>query len=1462
MKRSKSAAFGMVIGISSLVTASGLAQPAATETKKAAPIASTPGTKTPPALPDLLKEPTLFVVAYAHLDTQWRWCYPQSIREYLPATLHVNFDFFKKYPNYVFNFSGSRRYQMMREYYPEDYARLKAEVAAGKWFPCGSSVDENDANVPSGESYVRHVLYGNRFFRQEFGVASDEYMLPDCFGFPAAIPSLLAHCGVTGFSTQKLTWNAVVPIPFKVGVWEGPDGRGVVAALDPGSYGGEVLENLANSDGWAKRIAASGKVSGVLADYHYYGTGDQGGGPTDRSVAMMETSIATKGKQKIVSGPADQLFHAITPEMRAKLPTYKGELQLTEHSAGSVTSQAYMKRWNRKNELLADAAERASVAAAWLGGRAYPSAKLEEAWTLVLGSQMHDILPGTSHPRAYDYSWNDEILAANEFAAVLTDGAGVVAGAMDTTGSGTSLVLFNPLSVDREDVVEAEIPGDFAAAKSVVVTGPDGKPVAAQILSGNATMVRVAFLAKVPSVGFASFSATLGTAAPTVDPTLHADNKSIENSRYLVKINDNGDVASITDKKAKREMLSAPAGLGLHYENPKNWPAWNQDWADRQLPVKEVVGAGGAGGAGGAAKVRVVENGPARVTVEIVREVGGSTFTQRLRLAGGQAGDRLEFDCSIDWAARERSLRAAFPLSVSNPKATYDIQTGTIERGNGQPHQYEYAFQQWFDLTDTKGDYGVTVMSDSKYGADKPSDTTVRLTLLHTPGVQGGYQDQGTQDLGRHHILYAISGHEGDWRKGRSAEQAARLNQPILAFRTSAHAGALGKSFSLVKVSDPNVMVSAIKKAEDGDEVVLRLRELSGKAVKGVKVSAGKVILSAREVDGQERPMGAATVKDGALVADIGGYELRAYAVKLGEASVKAVKTQSTSVELAFDTDVASTRAKRGDGAMDAKGSGFPAEQFPATIVAEDATFTLGSAADGKKNAVACRGQEITLPSGEFDRLYLLAASSDGDVNTSVEVDGKKVDARFRDWSGMLGQWDRRIWLGEVPELTFNWNNDLGGIEPGYVKPETVAWYNSHYSTPKGDTYYQFCYMYKVAIDLPKGAKTVRLPNNDRVKVFAATAVNTGGLLVVPAGALTDTLNDHAQDSPRIVVGSGPFKDATEIRIEPRMYWTPGSLRYTLDGSAPTQASPVYAGPIAVNRPTTVTAAVVGSGGASSPVATVKVDVTDVTPPTVKGVSTNYMSPVIRVEFSEPLDDSAASAKNYLVEPSIAVKSVTLSADHKTATVELASAPEVDKTYHLNVKDIKDASPAHNASKAASLEVRVTGPVYKLEAVTKEMMGKAIKNVPGLPVKGGDKWTMSMFVKTDKQPDNRTIIAGFGKCEDGTAGIARYFSKFANGLQFWVCNRDVPSKTPLELGKWQMLTATYDGTVLRMFKDGVKVGERKVQLADDENVVNFAPVDPWEKKRTFEGEIRGVTIWNSALGEEAIRSLKESTRVP
>src|SRR5215813_11850119 len=355
--------------------------------------------------PDLTKQPTLSVVGYAHLDTQWRWEYPTVIREYLPSTLHDNFNLFEKYPHYVFNFSGANRYRLMKEYYPADYAKMKQYVAAGKWFPAGSSMEESDVNSPSAESIFRQILYGNKYFRTDFGKASAEYMLPDCFGFPASLPSILAHSGIKGFSTQKLTWGSSAPAgganspertpegtPFNVGIWEGPDGKSVLAGFNPGSYSADLTTDLSKplppptdatassqdeqqrdfqryQGDWAQRVQHNGKVSGLFTEYHYYGTGDVGGAPRESSVKLLETIInkgeiilpttwrssstpnspvrVGDGPVHVLSSAADQMFLDIKPAQMIRLPRYKGELELTNHSAGSLSSEAYEKRWNR-----------------------------------------------------------------------------------------------------------------------------------------------------------------------------------------------------------------------------------------------------------------------------------------------------------------------------------------------------------------------------------------------------------------------------------------------------------------------------------------------------------------------------------------------------------------------------------------------------------------------------------------------------------------------------------------------------------------------------------------------------------------------------------------------------------------------------------------------------------------------------------------------------------------------------------------------------------------------------------------------------------------------------------------------------------------------------------------------------------------------------------------------------------
>ncbi len=901
--------------------------------------------------PDLSK-PTLYAVGYAHLDTEWRWEYPQVISEYLSKTMHANFALFEKYPHYVFNFSGANRYRMMKEYFPADYETLRVWVKAGRWFPAGSSMEENDVNSPSPESILRQVLYGNEYFRHDFGVASEEFMLPDCFGFPASLPSILAAAGVKGFSTQKLTWGSSAPvggpgspedtprgIPFNVGIWDGPGGRKVLVAFNPLSYSSNIDYDISKSSpayshvpdyvDWPKRLEIDSKATGLPVDYRYYGTGDIGGAPSEESVKLIE-AIVTRGRAilpspleraefgreqavpthgapvvvgdgpvHVVSPKADQMFLDILRSGdTGRLLHYKGDLELTNHSAGSLTSETVHKRWNRKNELLADAAERASVAAAWLGGPAYPQQRMTDAWALVLGGQFHDIMAGTATPKSYVYSWNDDVIAMNQFAGVLTRASAAIASGMNTEVQGTAVVVYNQLNVEREDVVEANVSFVQGKPQAVRVFDPDGKEVASQ-LEGSG---RVLFLAKVPSVGFAVYDVRPADTAYGASSGLKVSETSLENARYRISVNTDGDLSSIYDKRIKRELLASPARLALQTEHPFDWPAWNMDWSDQQKPPRAYVS--------GPAQVRVVEQGPVCVAVEVTRATEDSKYIQTIRLAAGDAGNRVEFANVVDWKTKEAALKATFPLTASNPLATYNWGLGTIQRSNNDERKFEVASHQWFDLTDKSGAYGVTVLSDCKTGSDKPDDNTLRLTLVYTPGLGGGngrdYADQTTQDWGHHEFIYGLASHAGHWQQGNTDWQAQRLNAPLIAFQSASHPGALGKSLSLMHTDSEHVFVSAVKKAEESNEVVVRLIEMRGESVPALHVAFAGPVTAAREINGQELPQSEATVANGELQTSLEPYGIRTFAVKLAPPAHKLMPVHWQAVDLKYDLVAAS----------------------------------------------------------------------------------------------------------------------------------------------------------------------------------------------------------------------------------------------------------------------------------------------------------------------------------------------------------------------------------------------------------------------------------------------------------------------------------------------------------------------------------------------------------------------------
>ena len=1166
--------------------------------------------------PNITQVPTLYVVPYAHLDTQWRWEMPQTISEYLLKTMRVNFDYMEKYPHYVFNWTGSNRYRLMKEYFPNDYARVKQYVAEGRWFPAGSSVEEGDVNLPSAEGIFRQILYGNEYFRKDFGKASTEYMLPDCFGFPASLPSILAHAGVKGFSTQKLNaqWqpapkiggpdspeNTPEGIPFNVGIWVGPDGKSVLAALNPGGYGSSVYTDLSKEPGpppapaqltaeqkarltpeqlrvlerpreteqnWVKRIDLDGKVTGVFADYHYVGTGDIGGAAHESTIKLLEaivdksetvlpapprpffgqgtgpTSESTGPEVKVGDGPvhvviaaADQMFNDIKPEMQSRMPQYQGDLELINHSAGSLTSQAYHKRWVIKNELLADAAEKASIAAEWMGGRTYPQQRLNDAWTLELGGHFHDTAAGTATPRTYQFAWNDDMIVANQFAGILTDATEAVASALDTQARGVPIIVFNTLNVAREDVVEAEVAFPHGTPKAVRVTDADGREVPSQ-LEGS----KVLFVAKVPSVGYAVYDVQPAEGS-NVHSTLRVTNSSVENDRYQVRLDQSGDVSSIYDKALKKELLSAPMRLAISTDTPKIYPAWNMEFEQEQAEPRSYVS--------GPAQVRIKENGPVRVSLEVTRETEGSKFVQTISLSAGDAGNRVEFGNAIDWRTLAANLKASFPLAASNENATYNWGVGTIQRPNAQARQFEVASHRWIDLADKSGDFGTTILTDCKNGSDKPNDNTLRLTLMRSPGMQPptqgrpqAYTDQANQDWGHHEFLFGLTGHAGDWRKAETDWQAYRLNDPLIAFETTKHSGSLGKSFSLFHLNNSRIRVLALKKAEASDEIIIRMVELDGKPAQDVRVSFAAPIIAAREVSAQEQPIGSANLDGGILSTSFVAYQPRTFALRLGSPSAKLASIQSLPVGLHYDLAVASnddTRTK--GGGFDGKGNAIPAEMLPTQIKYHGVQFELAPAKTGSPNAIAAKGQTIDLPAGRYNRVYILAASSDGEQAAEFRVGNKTTNLNIQDWSGFIGQWDTRIWKNTpARDWTISANHavwppvneqqreqrspsprypeDYVGLEAGYVKPASLAWYASHHHTVDGlNEPYEYSYLFAYSMDVSKKSRKLTLPKNDKIRILAISVVDEEPGLS-PAQPLYDTLNRTGPD--KTIVASVP----------------------------------------------------------------------------------------------------------------------------------------------------------------------------------------------------------------------------------------------------------------------------------------------------------------------------------------------------
>ncbi|MBR3434121.1 MAG: discoidin domain-containing protein [Bacteroidaceae bacterium] len=1023
---------------------------------------------------------TLFLISNTHLDTQWNWDVKTTVNEYIRNVLTQNMALMDKYPRFMLNYEGAVKYMWMKEYYPTEFDKMKGYVASGQWHVSGMSLDATDVMMSSAESILHSMLYANKFYQRELGVRGGyDIMLPDCFGFSYALPSLAKHAGIRGFHTAKLGWGSAaydgLP-PF--GIWQGVDGSQIYAVYKPGAYDSheEFNKDLTSDADILKKIQQNYTNYGIAAHFRYVGPrGDRGGGLQDNAASEGENTPywldynagKTDGRIQVKLVSPDEFFDYMDRYRNSKYKVWNSELPMRTHGVGSYTSWGLLKRWNRKNELLADAAEKASSLSYWLGTADYPGDALRDAWIRTIWQQHHDGITGTSTLKANEYSYNEYYLANRTFAQQLKNAAGAASQVLDTQTEGIPMVVYNPLSHERTDIVE----GSLSYPRRVYdmrVIGPDGAEVLSQITGYDEQtgQLRFIFAATVPSLGYAVYDIRPGENSE-LSSSLAADAQArqLSNGRYRVTINANGDIQRLYDEIKSRNLINSPVRQQLIYDHEDTWPAWEISYTDVCRTPSEYVS--------GQADIRLVEDGPLRKSFRICRQTAGSTFVQYVRMTA--LSDRIDCVNEVDWQTPERMLKVNFPFYFSTTKDTYDISLGTIQRGVRTSDEYEVCGHQWADHSSTV--YGVSVLNDCKYGWDKPDAKSLRLTLQHTPSCKN-YDHQANMDIGPNTYTYSLFPHDGKWSEQTQIE-AAHLNQPLVGFVAPKHTGRMGRTLPFVSLNTDKVSIKALKKAEETDELIVRVYEWAGQDQQDVTLQFPAVILSAREVNALEEEVENSTlsVQDSQLTFSIGHYQPKTFAVRLKSPVTGPVeRAEGTPASFTCNIDLMSYDRLRGNANATYSTYAYPAELIPDTMVADGVRFAMGNRADGKLNAMRLTtSSTITLDRQEGENsLYLLMASgTEAGSSVTVTLDGEEtVTADVPYYSGKIGN----------PLSCTN-------MEGSYRK-QNVAFASSHAHniSGKSNETMTFMYMYKYCIPLPDGVSQVKLSTKDRKTfLFAAT---------------------------------------------------------------------------------------------------------------------------------------------------------------------------------------------------------------------------------------------------------------------------------------------------------------------------------------------------------------------------------------
>lgn len=810
--------------------------------------------------------PRMTAVGHGHMDTAWHWRIRHTRQKLERNVTHMLY-LMDRYPEYTYIQSQAVQYQMIKEDRPDLFERIKEKVKEGQWNANGALWVEPDTNVPSGESLVRQVMYGTRFFEEELGVKRHILWLVDTFGYTAAFPQILRGFGVDYMTTTKLSWNDTNRFPYDTFRWVGLDGSEVLVDLItcPNTYPRDADKN------WRQTYNGKGTVDQIVGTWGEYrhkevsrdrfiaqGYGDGGGGATLEMIEMARRLGRMPNVPAVewglIEDHADRML-----SRRDEFPVYDGELYLEFHR-GTYTSQAMVKRNNRKTEALLHDAEFLGAWAKTLGSD-YDANAVRKVWDCLLINQFHDILPGSSITEVYRDS-------EEQFDEARATMAPVIDGALDTIAvslpaQGDGVAVFNTLSFARGGVHEIEIETNRSGA----LVDCNGIVRATQQVGDGETGRLLVDLPMIAAYGAGTLTQNRDATVTSCSRDLTIAAQAAENAFLRVELNDAGEIVSLFDKEAGREIVPEGAALNrltLFEDRPLHFDAWDIDdyyklksWTVDQLDSS-----------------RIIEEGPLRVGWEIKRSFLDSTITQRVYLRHDSR--RLDFVTEVDWHECKLMLKADFPLGLRAREANCEIQFGHLPRpmtanDSIEAAKFEVCAHKWVDVSED--DYGLAVLNDCKYGYDVQNGG-IRLSLLRSPTVP-----DPVADLGRHEFTYSLLPHVGRLSEGDVVNEGFDLNQPLMS-RTIAGNDINGaRRKGLFSIEPSNVVIDTVKPAEDGDGIVLRLYE-SARRTSKARVVIGIPASSACLCDMKETDGASLAAIDGVIEFDIKPFEVKTVRVR------------------------------------------------------------------------------------------------------------------------------------------------------------------------------------------------------------------------------------------------------------------------------------------------------------------------------------------------------------------------------------------------------------------------------------------------------------------------------------------------------------------------------------------------------------------------------------------------------